>query len=116
MLMSEPLTEIFCKFADYYNIKYQREHVRPLGDWKPIYREQIGRFLFIVNGTGTDIIDPETQMNIPSFNMTIFHNGWLCAVISPFEGTVLTNTQGDDLELEIINLLERHIREFKEYL
>lgn len=112
-----PISEVWNKFADYYNIKYQRTDVRPLNTWKPLYREQLGKFLFLVNGTGTEIIDPETKMNVPGFHMTIFHDGWLRAVISPFEGIILTGTRElVDLEKVIIDLLERNIKKLKLYL
>ena len=112
---SKPLTEIFCRFADYYNIKYQKEDIVPLSTWKPVYREILEDFEFVVNGTGTDIIDPQTKMNIPGFHMTIYRNGWLCGVVTPFEGTIITGTEGPDLEAVIIDLLERHIKKLKLY-
>ena len=108
-----PLSEVFVKFADYYNLKYQQENIRPLRDWKPLYREQMGKFLFLVNGLAEEVIDPETRMNVPGFHMTIFYNGWLCAVVSPHEGTILTGTRGPDLEGVIISLLERYIKKLK---
>ena len=111
-----PINEIWCKFADYYNIKYQRTDVRPLNTWMPLYREQMGKFLFLVNGTGTEIIDPQTKMNVPGFHMTIFYDGWVCAVIDPFEGVILQGTRGPDLEDQILNLLERRIKKLKELL
>lgn len=108
----KPTSEVWNKFADYYNLKYQQENVRPLGSWMPLYREQMGKFLFLVNGTGEKITDPDTKMEVDSFHMTVFYDGWICAVISPFEGTVLANTSFD-IEDGIINILDKHIKKLK---
>lgn len=113
-----PLSEIFVKFADYYNLKHQylKGNPKPLKDWEPLYRVQMGRFLFLVNGKEEEVTDPETKMTIPGFNMTIFYNGWLHAVVSPFEGTVLCNSRGDSIEPYIIKVLDKHIRKLKQKL
>lgn len=111
-----PICEIFQKFAYYYNLKYQQENVKPLYEWKPLYREQMGKFLFLVNGTMPEVTDPETKMKVPGFHMTIFYNGWICAVISPFEGTVMCNERGESLESTIIDVLDKYIKKLELYL